>query len=125
MAATVGGAAALAASVAPQLFTALEGWVDKPTHREYVIRSSFRDTSYVVQRRYNEFAALHDVLVAKWMATDPYSNSDRSGFRGPVLPDTFPVPRLFVHTTHSLDERMKALQLCALFTSTPGTHSLD
>ena len=95
----------------PTLFAVIEGFADQPTHREYVICSSHGGVSYVVQRRFSEFVALHAKLSSKWTATNPYCNSaDSHGF-GTVLPASFPVARLLIHTATSLDERMKALQL--------------
>ena len=93
------------------LFATIEAYVDTPTHREYVIRSLIDGISYSVQRRFSEFLFLHDSLMAEWLTTNAYCNSMERDCRGSVLPVAFPVPRLWVHSTHGLDERFKGLQL--------------
>ena len=60
-----------------------------------------------MQRRYNDFLTLHHALVRSWLSTNPYLQAGR----GALLPYSFPVPKLMMHTSESLAERFKALQL--------------
>ena len=71
------------------------------THQQYTIRSNYGGDVVEASRRFTEFETLHGVLATTWMDEDAT----------PVLPELFPVSKLYVHTSYELNERKKALQL--------------
>lgn len=71
-------------------------------HTEYTIRSTYGTSSTIeVKRRFTEFETVHTLFATEWLDADG----------APVLPEAFPVPKLYLHTEYELNERRKALQL--------------